>query len=304
MELFFLGTGAGMPSKERNVSALALLLQQERNAVWLFDCGEATQHQILKTKIKPSKIEKIFISHLHGDHIFGLPGLLSSRSFQGGESTIEVYGPSGIKDYLAACLGVSKTHLKYQLVVHEVGAGMIFADEQFSVEAFQLEHGVTSFGYRIVEADRPGALQVEKLKALGVPAGPIYQEIKQGKNIVLANGTVLNSKDFVSAPIKGKVIAIAGDTRNCLSSRKLAQGADWFVHEATFGKDQEDLATEFYHSTNVEAALIAKEAGIRNLILTHISARFIGTDMQQFLQEAREVFPNTFLADDFSSFLL
>src|SRR5690625_4101469 len=119
MEITFLGTGAGMPSKERNVSAIMLNLLQERNSLWLFDCGEATQHQILQTKIKPRKIEKIFISHLHGDHVFGLPGLLSSRSFQGGEEPLTIYGPTGIKQFIHTCLQISETHLRYNIDVVE-----------------------------------------------------------------------------------------------------------------------------------------------------------------------------------------
>src|SRR5699024_2373757 len=141
MELIFLGTGAGLPSKERNVSAIALSLLQEINSIWLFDCGEATQHQILHTSIKPRKINKIFITHLHGDHIFGLPGLLGSRSFQDGEA-LTIYGPKGIKNFVETSLEVSATHLTYPLYIEEITEGIIFENNHFTVTAAQLEHGV------------------------------------------------------------------------------------------------------------------------------------------------------------------
>ncbi len=173
MELIFLGTGAGIPSKERNVSAVALNLLQELNSIWLFDCGEATQHQILHTSIKPRKINKIFITHMHGDHIFGLPGLLSSRSFQGGKELLTVYGPSGIKNYIETSLQASGTHLTYPLAIKEIEEGQLFDDPLFTVYCKKLEHGIPSYGYRIVEKEKPGELLVEKLKSTGIQPGPI-----------------------------------------------------------------------------------------------------------------------------------
>jgi ribonuclease Z len=159
LDIFFLGTGAGIPAKLRNVTSIALKLLEERGSIWLFDAGEATQHQILHTSIKPRRIEKIFITHLHGDHIYGLPGLLASRSFQGGESEVTVFGPKGLKEYITISLSVSQTYLKYPLKIVEIAEGVIFEDEQFIVEARLLEHGIPSYGYRIVEKDRPGKNQ-------------------------------------------------------------------------------------------------------------------------------------------------
>ena len=158
MDFVLLGTGAGVPAKARNVTSIALQLLEERGTVWLFDCGEATQHQILKTAVKPRKIEKIFITHLHGDHIFGLPGFLSSRSFQGGVDKLTVYGPQGIDAFITTSLQVSGTHLKYPLEIIEIEEGVVFEDEQFTVTAMSLDHGIYSIGYRIVEKDRPGKL--------------------------------------------------------------------------------------------------------------------------------------------------
>ncbi|MCQ2570320.1 MAG: MBL fold metallo-hydrolase, partial [Limosilactobacillus sp.] len=186
MQLEFLGTGAGSPSKQRNVSSVALKLLEERNSVWLFDVGEATQHQILHTTIRPRKIEKIFITHLHGDHLFGLPGLLSSRSFQGGNEPLTVYGPVGVKDFVNTALRVSETRLSYPLkfveITHE---GEIFRDQMFTVEARKMDHKIECYGYRIVEADHPGELLVDKLRAMEIPSGPIYGQIKAGKTVTL-----------------------------------------------------------------------------------------------------------------------
>ena len=171
MEIEFLGTGAGVPAKHRNVTGIALRLLDERNAIWLFDCGEGTQMQILRTNIRPRKIEKIFITHLHGDHLFGLPGLLSSRSFQGGTEPMEIYGPKGVKDFVMTALRVSQTRLAYPLNFIEVAPGVIFQDKQFTVICDKLDHGIASFGYRVVEADHDGELQVDKLLALGIKTG-------------------------------------------------------------------------------------------------------------------------------------
>lgn len=182
MELEFLGTGAGVPAKHRNVSSIALKLLDERNEIWLFDCGEGTQMQILRTNIRPRKIEKIFITHLHGDHIFGLPGLISSRSFQGGETPLEIYGPKGTEAFVRNALTISQTKLGYPLVFIDLSEDQaIFEDAHFSVYAKKLSHGIDSYGYRIVEHDHKGELQVDKLKELNIPAGPIYGKLKKGR---------------------------------------------------------------------------------------------------------------------------
>jgi ribonuclease Z len=302
LELLFLGTGAGVPAKERNVSAIALQLLEERGATWLFDCGEATQHQILHTSIRPRRIEKIFITHLHGDHIFGLPGLLGSRSFQGGDTPLVVYGPKGIQSFIETSLAVSSTRIKYDLYVVEISEGVIFEDERFMVIAKQLDHGMPSYGFRVVEKDLPGTLLVDKLQQLGIRPGPIYQQIKLGKTVELDDGTVIDGRDFVGPPQKGRIVTILGDTRYCEASIELAQEADVLVHEATFGAEDGELAYDYYHSTTVQAAEVAKRAGAKKLILTHISSRYQGAMCDELLDEAKAIFPNVELARDFASF--
>lgn len=182
MELLFLGTGSGVPAKHRNLSSIVLKLLDERNSMWLFDCGESTQHQILNTTVKPRKIEKIFITHMHGDHIFGLPGLLSSRAFQGGDTPLTIYGPKGIKQYVTMSLKLSQSHLRYGIRFVEIEKeGTIFEDEQFLVSTKRLQHGVPSYGFRITEKDTKGELMADELQSIGVPFGPLYGKLKRVK---------------------------------------------------------------------------------------------------------------------------
>lgn len=300
MELEFLGTGAGVPAKHRNVSGIAFKLLDERNAVWLFDCGEGTQMQILRTNIRPRKIEKIFITHLHGDHIFGLPGLISSRSFQGGNETLEIYGPKGIKNFIQTALKISQTRLSYNIKFFEIeNEGLIFKDQQFQVYCQKLDHGITSYGYRVVEADHEGELQVAELQKLGVAPGPIYGRLKKGETVTLADGRQLSGKDFVGAAKKGRIVTILGDTRRTQSAIELARGADALVHESTFNKNEAQMAKAYFHSTTHQAADVAKRAGVKQLLLTHISARYLGKDAVGLETEAKEIFPNTKIVKDF-----
>lgn len=300
MELLFLGTGAGVPAKQRNVTSIALKLLEERNTIWLFDCGEATQQQILHTTLKPRKVDKIFITHLHGDHIFGLPGFLSSRSFQGGDGPLTIYGPVGIKNYVQVCLKTSGTILKYPLHFHEITAeGIIFEDQKFKVICRKLKHGIQSFGYRIEEADHQGMLQADKVKEAGIPFGPMYGKLKKGETITLEDGRTFNGKEFIGETQKGRIVTILGDTKKTKNNVLLAENASILVHESTFDGANRKMARDYNHSTNLDAAEVAKEALVAKLVLTHISARYLGRDVYLLEKEARKVFPNTQIANDF-----
>lgn len=304
MELVFLGTGAGVPAKERNVSSIVLHLFQERGTSWLFDCGEATQHQILYTNVKLSKLEKIFITHLHGDHIFGLPGLLGSRSFQGAETKLTVYGPTGIKDFIEISMKVSNTHVKYELEIVEFEEGILFDDDTFSVEVRKVEHGIDSYGFRITEKNLPGTLLVEELKGIGIKPGPDFARIKRGENIQLPDGSELKAADFIGEPQKGRIVTIIGDTKPCDMINYLSKDADVLVHESTFSANEGENAHTFFHSTTEDAAIVAKNNNVKHLIVTHISSRYQGNDRQLLLDEVRTIFPNSSIAEDFKQFMI
>ncbi|MBY7657825.1 ribonuclease Z [Lactiplantibacillus plantarum] len=300
MQLEFLGTGAGSPGKFRNVTSTALRLLDERNEVWLFDVGEGTQHQILRTTLKPRKIAKIFITHLHGDHIFGLPGLLSSRSFQGGDEPLTIYGPVGVRDFVQTALRVSGTHLSYPLKFHEITkAETVFEDTTFKVSCEPLDHRIACFGYRVEEADHPGELQADRLKALNIPSGPVYGQLKAGKTVTLPDGRTINGQDYIAAPQKGRTVTILGDTRRTPHAVSLAQDADALVHESTFGKDEGKLAHNYYHSTSTQAAQVAQQAGVKQLLLTHISARYTGKLSKELQNQAQKVFSHSKVVRDF-----
>ncbi|WP_397539170.1 ribonuclease Z [Rummeliibacillus pycnus] len=302
MHIQFLGTGAGMPSKSRNTSSLALKLLDERGTIWLFDCGEATQHQILHTTIKPRKLEKIFITHLHGDHIYGLPGLLGSRSFLGGEKPLTIYGPKGLKEWIQLTLQTSQTHLNYTIEFVEVEEGVIFEDEDFKVIAMPLQHVVPCFGFRLEQKPLPGALQIEKARALGVPKGPLLGQLKNGMDVTLDDGTIIRSEDVTEPPKSGFTVAILGDTRYCENAITLSRNADIVIHEATFDHTTEELAANYGHSTNIDAANVARIAEGQNLLINHLSARFFPQDIENMLKEVKELIPNTFIVKDFDEF--
>ncbi|KRK34853.1 ribonuclease Z [Levilactobacillus parabrevis] len=303
MEIQFLGTGAGSPGKFRNVTSTALRLLDERNSVWLFDVGEATQHQILRTTLKPRKIDKIFITHLHGDHIFGLPGLLSSRSFQGGNEPLTIYGPKGIRDFVEVSMRVSETKLSYKIHYRELSAdGMIFEDDKFRVYAQHLDHRIECFGYRVVEKDHPGELMVDKLREAQIPSGPVYGELKAGKTVTLPDGRTVSGADFLGPSQPGRIVALLGDTRQTRNAARLTQDADVLVHESTFAKGESKLARAYYHSTNIQAAELAKRTNVKMLLLNHISARYTGKMALELQQQAREVFKNTRVVKDFDEY--
>lgn len=300
MQIEFLGTGAGAPGKFRNVSSLALRLLEERNSIWLFDAGEGTQQQILRTTIKPRKIDKIFITHLHGDHIFGLPGLLSSRSFQGGNDKLTIYGPKGIRNFVLTSLKVSETKLSYYIDFVELSeGGQIYQDDKFTVFADHLDHKIETYGYRVVESDHQGELMVDKLREDNIPSGPLYGRIKAGETVTLPDGRTIDGRDYIGHAQKGRIVTILGDTRKTANSYKLAENADVLVHESTFAKNESTMAHSYYHSTNVQAAGIAKDSHVGQLLLNHISARYNGKLAHELETQAQTVFANTKVVKDF-----
>ena len=297
MELYFLGTNAGVPSLERNVTSVALRLLEERRSLWLFDCGEGTQHQILRSPLKLSRLERIFITHLHGDHLFGLPGLISSRAYQGGDTPLVIYGPKGLKKFVETALALSESRINYKLEIVEHNGGTIFEDDTFRVESALLEHRIDSYGYRVIEKDLPGKLDAAVLARHGIRPGPLYGRLKKGESITTPDGYVLQAGDVLGAPKAGRIVTVLGDTRPCIAVGELAQNADMLVHESTFLQELAQTAYEYHHSTAYQAALAAKEAGAKGLLLTHFSSRYKSDEqLLRLQQEAEAVFPGAVLA--------
>lgn len=299
MELTFLGTSAGVPCKTRNVSAIVLNPMNNQPHLWLFDCGEGTQHQMLHTAFNPGKFNKIFITHLHGDHIFGLPGLLCSRSMAGNAAPLTVYGPKGLRQFIEMALRLSGSWTDFPLEIKEIGEGEIFCDDDFRVTAWALSHPIECYGYRIEQHDRPGTLDASRLIAQGVQPGPVFQRLKRGETVTLENGLVLNGKDYLGPPQKGKTVAIFGDTGPTPAGLELARGVDVMVHEATLEASMQEKANGRGHSTSVQAATLAKAAGVGRLAITHFSSRYDQSGCEALLSECRNIFPATLAAADF-----
>ncbi|MHA6484017.1 ribonuclease Z [Paenibacillus sp. strain BS8-2] len=306
MKVWFMGTGAGRPNKHRNVTGVALQLPDPHCGWWLFDAGEATQHQLMKLPLKLSKLEKIFITHLHGDHLYGLPGLLSTRSFDGGVSQVDMYGPTGLKAYIETVFRLTGTTLDYNLVIHELDdhdqTQPVFEDECFKVEILSLVHRVPCYGFRITESDAPGRLLTEKLQELGLEAGPMYGKLKRGEAVTLADGRVVTPESVTDGVIPGRIVTILGDTSPCDHAVQLARGADLVVHEATFAGGMEAKAHEFGHSTTIEAATAARDAGAKLLVMTHFSGRYNNEELALLELEARTIFSNSYAALDLASY--
>jgi ribonuclease Z len=304
MRLTFLGTSAGAPSRLRNVSAVALQFNQQ-SEFWLFDCGEGTQQQMLRSPLRLSQLQYIFISHLHGDHFYGLPGLLSSRSLQfNAETPLTVFGPPGLSRYLQTTFEISGSQLGYPLTVREVAPGLVYQDSKINVHCLPLVHRIASFGYAVTEKDQPGHFDAAAAQALGIPAGPLYGRLKQGETITLPDGTFVRGSELVGPPIPGRKFVYCCDTVYCRNAVLLSEGADALVHEATYAAEDLDLAVRGGHSTATQAAQVAHQAGVKALLLTHFSPRYEGTGesgpgMERLQTEARQVFANSYIAHDF-----
>ena len=294
VRLVFLGTGAGTPSRERNLAAVALVMD---GRALLFDCGEGTQQQILRGSVRAGAIEAIFISHMHGDHLYGLPGLLATMSLHGRAEPLAVFGPERVAHYLRGVYEASHAHTSFDLTIPAVSDGAMIGRDGYDVHVRLLDHTAPCLGFCVVEHDRPGTFDLARAQALGIPAGPLYGALQKGSDVTLDDGRVVRSAEVVGPPHAGRRIAYCTDTRPCRATAELARGADVLVHEATYGDDMAAEAGERGHSTAAEAARVAAEAGVQRLVLTHISPRY--ADAAPLLAEARAIFANTELAADF-----
>jgi ribonuclease Z len=308
VQVTFLGTSSGVPTRARNVSAMALRLPQ-RSELWLFDCGEATQHQFLRSELRVSQLSRIFITHMHGDHVFGLPGLLASLGLAGSCTGVDLYGPDALRDYLEGVLRTSSTRIGYPLRIHRVGEAarsgeLLLDDDDLTVRCTRLTHRVPAYAYRVDRRPRPGRFDVERARALGIPPGPIYAELKAGRRVTLADGRVIDGRELCGAERPGSSVVYCTDTVFCEAAVELARGADLLIHESTFSHGEAELAFARQHSTSTMAAQTALAAGVKRLALTHLSPRYVaGNPMtpDDLLNEARAIFPATVMARDFLS---
>ncbi|MFM2080409.1 MAG: hypothetical protein RLZZ219_1091 [Cyanobacteriota bacterium] len=308
MQVTFLGTSSGVPTRARNVSAVALRLPQ-RSELWLFDCGEGTQHQFLRSDLRVSQLSRIFITHMHGDHVFGLPGLLASLGLAGTCDGIDLYGPDPLRDYLEGVLRTSSTRIGYPLRSHRVkeaarSGAVLLDDGDLSVRCTLLTHRVPAYAYRVEQKPRPGRFDVERARALGIPPGPVYAELKAGRTVTLDDGRIIRGESLCGPERPGCSVVYCTDTVFCEAAVALAQGADLLIHESTFAHAEAEMAFARQHSTSTMAAQTALAAGVKQLMLTHLSPRYMpGNPVtpDDLLAEARAIFPATELARDFLS---
>ena len=309
MQVTFLGTSSGVPTRARNVSAVALRLPQ-RSEMWLFDCGEGTQHQFLRSDLRLSQLRRVFITHMHGDHVFGLPGLLASLGLAGSSAGgVDLYGPDPLESYLNGVLRTSSTRIGYPLAVHRVRDAaeqgtLLFEDDDFTVRCSPLTHRVPAYAYRIEQKPLAGRFDIEKARELNIPPGPVYAQLKRGETVTLEDGRSIDGTSLCGEERPGVSVVYCTDTVFCEAAVELARGADLLIHESTFANGEAEMAFQKQHSTSTMAAQTAAEAGVGQLVLTHLSPRYVpGNPVtpQDLLDEAKAIFPNTLLAKDFLS---
>lgn len=293
--IVFLGTGAAVPTAQRSLPAV---MMQKGNEQILFDCGEGVQRQMLLAKLGFQKKLSVFITHMHGDHVLGLPGLLQTMALMNREKPVSVCGPVGVAHFLDCLRETLQFQLTFQVDVHEVSAeGLAFEDEEYSVFAFPSNHAISSFAYAFVEKPRPGRFHPEKAQDLEVPKGEAWGKLQRGESYLSREGRIVKPQDVADAPRKGRKVVYTGDTRPFAGFASFAADADLVIHEATFDDSLAAKAELDTHSTPTQAALQAKAANAKLLILTHISARY--TETALLLNQAKKVFPNTTVAEDF-----
>ena len=293
MQIVFLGTSGSWPTPKRNVSAIAVKRGPE---VILFDCGEGTQRQFMQSKLSFMQVSRIFLTHFHGDHFLGVPGLIQSMNFFGREEPLEVYGPTGAERLVAELLSLGYFAPGFTIRANELAAGEGVDCGEYSVTAFEAVHTIPSLSYVLEEKVRPGRFSLEKAKALGIPAGPLYSQLQEGHAITVG-GRTIQPDEVLGPPRRGRKIVYTGDTMPHDFLKKMARGADVLIHDATSDATLEEKANRYGHSSSRQAAQVAKEADVGLLVLTHLSPRY--EDPATIYNDAKAVFDRVMLAEDF-----
>ena len=294
LDLVFLGTAGSMPTAQRAPSALLLRRGGDR---LLFDCGEGTQRQLLRSNVGLVELREIFLTHYHADHYLGLPGMLKTFALRGRELPLTIYGPPGLSDLFQTLRRVFG-RLTYGYTLEELAPASVVARQGYRIETFAVAHGVSAVGYVLIEEDRPGRFDVDAAARLGVPFGPERGALQRGESVRLPEGRVVHPRDVLGDPRPGRKVVIAGDSAPSREVIEVARHADLLVHEATFCEDEEERARETLHSTAADAAAVAREADVTLLALTHLSNRYFGPEVKR---EARAIFPETVVPRDFDT---
>jgi ribonuclease Z len=292
LDLVFLGTSGSVPTARRAPAATLVRRGGER---LLFDCGEGTQRQLLRSGIGLVEIPEVFLTHYHADHYLGLPGMLKTFALRGRELTLTVYGPPGLVDLFGALQRIFGK-LTYPLKLVELRPGDSLDRGDYRIVVFKVDHGVASNGYALAEANRPGRFDPGAAEALGVPKGPLFGMLQRGETVALGDGTIVDPGQVLGPPRRGRKIVLSGDTRPARSVLEIAREADVLVHDATFSDEERERAHETGHATATEAAELARLAGVKMLALTHLSNRYFGPEIAR---EARATFAETVVPRDF-----
>ena len=295
LRVIFLGTAGSVPTPKRSLPAMVI---QRKDELLIFDCGEGIQRQMIQAGVGFHRKTKVFITHLHGDHVLGLPGLLQTMSLMDRERRLKIYGPPGIEAFVNAIQQTVQFNLTFPLEILEVrDANVVCEEKEYEVHAVWADHVVPSLAYALIEKSRPGKFNLEKAEALGVPEGPLWSKLQHGSAVKLPNGRVVESEEVVGLPRSGRKVVYSGDTRPTENVAELAQNADMLIHDGTLDDELTDKAYEDGHSTASQAAGIASKAKVAWLILTHVSARYKNVDV--LVEQARKIFPKTDIAEDF-----
>lgn len=293
LRITFLGTGGSLPTRNRNPSAV--MINREGELI-LFDCGEGTQQQMMRAKTGMMSLSSIFISHFHADHFLGIPGLIQTMSFLGRSEPLTIYGPEGTREFTEFFKILGYCNLKYEIRGVELRPDDIVEGEGYVVRALKTEHSIPSLGYALIENSRPGRFNREKAVGLGVPPGPLFAKLQRG-NPVEVNGKIVKPEEVMGIPRPGRTIVYTGDTRPCEAILEASRDADLLIHDGSFADEMADWAEESMHSTAGEVAALAKGAGVRKLVLTHISSRYTD-DADPVLKDSKKVFENVVVAED------
>lgn len=292
MKLVFLGTSAAQPTENRGMTCICLVLDKE---ILMFDAGEGAQVSFLKSKIGWNKKMKIFVTHLHGDHVVGILGLLQTMSLQNRTESIDIYGPKGIEDFMAANLKVLNFGLTFPVRIMMIKEGLVLDDESYMIHCCEAEHSIPAYSYVFHEKDKPGKFYLEKAMALGIPEGKLWHELQSGKEIKVGNKTIKPS-EVMGEKRPGKKIGISGDTRPTKKLVEFFKNCDYITFDSTYSDELKEKAKENFHSTAKEAAELAKKANVSNLILTHFSARY--DDAEILVKEAQTIHGSVIAAKD------